>query len=241
MKKFTVILILILTTVALLGVSCGGGGGGEATPTPTHTPTATAILTATATPGKTPTPTATSTSGKTLADIYGEGKSIGDVKYDQIITAPGQPPQTIKVWMKDAWLSDKMKIRQEMTAEGTTSVILVDLGTKIAYMYLPDQNMAYKIDMSQAYVDPTENANQIIPVKVGTETIDGHLCDIYQWTYQDSTTKEWIWKEKSLPVRVEATTSSSTTIIEYKNIVFGTLSNDLFQLPAGVDIITMPG
>jgi hypothetical protein len=96
--------------------------------------------------------------------------------------------------------------------------------------------------MSQAeQSDPTQNADQIIPVKVGTETIDGKLCDVYQWTYQGTTTKEWIWKDKSFPIKMESTSSSGTTTIEYKNIVFGTLSNDLFQLPAGVEIVQFPG
>jgi hypothetical protein len=102
--------------------------------------------------------------------------------------------------------------------------------------------MAYKIDMSDAELsDPTENSDQIIPVKVGTETIDGKSCDVYQWTYQGTTTKEWIWKDKSLPIKIETTSSYGTTTTECKNIVFGTLSNSLFELPAGVEIVQFPG
>jgi hypothetical protein len=144
--------------------------------------------------------------------------------------------------MKNAWLSDKMKFRYEMTQDGTTTIMLIDQATKTGYSYLPDQNMAYKIDLSQAgQSDPTQNSDKITPVKVGTETVDGKLCDVYQWTYQGTTTKQWIWKDKSLPIKAVYTTSSGTTTTEYKNIVFGTLSNDLFQLPAGVQIIQLPG
>jgi hypothetical protein len=219
-------------------VGCGGGGT-SATPTGTTTGAAT---TPTKTPTATKTPASTSTSGNTLADIYGVGKSIGDVKYDQVMTVSGQPQSTTsKVYIKDAWLSNKMKFRYEMTAEGTTTIMLMDLATQIAYSYFPDQNMAYRIDMSQAeQSDPTQNSDQIIPVKVGTETVDGKLCDVYQWTYQGISTKEWIWKDKSFPIKMESTSSSGTTTIEYKNIVFGTLSNDLFQLPAGVEIVQFP-
>jgi hypothetical protein len=174
--------------------------------------------------------------GCSLADIY--GRYIGDVKYDQVVTVPEQTQQTMYVYIKDAWLSDKMKFRYEMTAGGTITIILIDMATGISYTYLPDQNIAYQMEMSEN--DPTENSEEIIPVKLGTETIDGKLCDVYQWTYQDVTAKEWIWREKSFPIRMESTTSSGTTIIEYKNIVFGTLWNSLFQLPAGVQIIPMP-
>lgn len=237
MRKSRIVLICmaLLLTLALLIplVSCGGGGT-TATPTPTGTTTGATT---------TPTKTSTSTSGKTLADIYGIGKSIGDVKYDQVMTVSGQAQSTTsKVYMKNAWLENKMKLRYEMTEEGTTTILLMDMATGISYMYLPAENMAYKMETSDTEQnDPTENADQIIPVKVGTETIDGKSCDVYEWTYQSITTKEWIWKDKSLPIKMVSTSSSSTTTIEYKNIVFGTLSNSLFELPAGVEIVQFPG
>jgi prepilin-type processing-associated H-X9-DG protein len=194
----------------------------------------------TVTPTKTP--TATATYGQTLGDIYGVGRSIGDVKFDQVMTTSGQTQSTtLHMYIKDAWLSDKMKFRYEIAEGGTTMIMLYDFGARTAYEYFPDQNMAYRIDFGQAEQNnPTENANQIVPVKVGTETIDGKLCDVYQWTFESTTMKEWIWKEKSFPIRMESTTSSGTTIIEYKNIVFGTLSDSLFQLPAGVQITQFP-
>jgi prepilin-type processing-associated H-X9-DG protein len=195
----------------------------------------------TVTPTKTPTATATSTSGKTLGDVLGTGKSIGDVKYDQVMTASGQTQQiTMQIYMKDAWLSDKMKFRYEIAEGGQTMIYLMDLATKTYYWYLPQENIAYKMDMGQAPENPVENAEQIIPVKVSTETVDGKLCDVYQWTSEGMTGKEWIWKEKSFPVKMEATTSSGTTVIEYKNIVFGPLADSLFQLPAGVQIQSFP-
>lgn len=195
----------------------------------------------TVTPTKTPTATATSTSGKTLGDVLGTGKSIGDVKYDQVMTASGQTQQiTMQIYMKDAWLSDKMKFRYEISEGGQTMIYLIDLATRTYYWYLPQEKIAYKMDMGQAPENPVENAEQIIPVKVGTETVDGKLCDVYQWTFEGSSMKQWIWKEKSFPIRAEATTSSGTTVIEYKNIVFGPLADSLFQLPAGVQIQSFP-
>jgi prepilin-type processing-associated H-X9-DG protein len=205
-----------------------------------------ASATTTTTQASTPTPvktsTSTSTSGQTLGDVLGTGKSIGDVKYDQVMTTSGQTQSITMHWyIKDAWLSDKMKFRYEIAEGGTTMVMLYDFGARTAYEYFPDQNMAYRIDFGQAEQNnPTENADKIIPVKVGTETVDGKLCDVYQWTFESVTIKEWIWKEKSFPIRMEATTSSGTTVIEYKNIVFGPLADSLFQLPAGVQIQSFP-
>jgi prepilin-type processing-associated H-X9-DG protein len=203
--------------------------------TPTPTPTAT----------KTPTATATSTSGQTLGDVRGVGRSIGDVKFDQVMTTSGQTQSTtMHMYVKDAWLSDKMKFRYEIAEGGTTMVMLYDFAARTAYEYFPDQNIAYRIDWGQSEEDnPVGEDNQMIPEYKGTDTVDGKLCDVYQWKSQDSSIsmKEWIWKEKSFPIRMESTTSSGTTIIEYKNIVFGTLSDPLFQLPAGVQIMQFPG
>ncbi|MBM3157429.1 MAG: hypothetical protein FJ004_09120, partial [Chloroflexi bacterium] len=196
----------------------------------------------TATPIKTTAPTATS--GETLADIYGVGTNIGDVKFDMVMTSPGMPQSiTEKVYYKDAWLPDKMKIRYEMSAPvvgAFSQIFILDLGANVEYMWYPDQNIACQVPTSEASDNPVEDADQIMPVKVGTETIDGKLCDVYQWTFENSSMKEWVWREKAFPIRAEATTSGGTTVIEYKNIVFGTLSNSLFTIPSSVQMRPYP-
>ncbi len=219
-------------------------GGTPSTPIVIITPTPTPTQAHTPTPTPTHTATATSTSGETLGDIYGVGRSIGDVKFDMVMTSPGMPQSIIeKVWYKDAWLSDKMKIRYEMptVVEGAFSqIFILDLSANIEYLWYPDQNIACQLPTSQAGDNPVGNADQIIPVKVGTETIDGKLCDVYQWTFENSSMKEWVWKEKSFPIRAEATTSGGTMIMEYQNIVFGTLSNSLFTIPSSVQMQPYP-
>jgi prepilin-type processing-associated H-X9-DG protein len=197
------------------------------------------------TPTPTAAPTSTSTSGETLGDIYGVGKNIGDVKFDQVMTTSGQTqPMAWHVYMKNAWLINSMKIRYEITPPDQTTVQtveLIDYSTKTMYMYMPAQNLAYLTNFAQAPSNPAENSNQIMPTYLGTETIDGKLCDVYQYTFEGASAKQWVWKEKSFPIRMESTTSGGTSVLEYKNIVFGTLSDSLFQLPAGVQIMQFPG
>jgi outer membrane lipoprotein-sorting protein len=155
------------------------------------------------------------------------------------MTEPGQPETTTKVYWQN-WGLNMMKYRSELTTDGEETVQLIDYAAQTMYTYYPDENMAYKMDFIQAPENPTQDADQIKPTNVGTETIDGKLCDVWQYTTSEGTTKVWVWKEESFPVRQESTTSSGTMITEYKNIVFGTLSNDLFQLPAGVEIMEFP-
>ena len=188
----------------------------------------------TPTPTKTATSTSTSTSGQTLADVYGKGYK-GDVKYDVFMTAGGLSQQLVyKVYIK-GWNSSSSKWRFETPAAyagGYTQVSIWDSSTRINYNWYPDQHVACQVPTGQGKDNPQGNDTQIIPVKVGTETIDSKLCDIYQWTFEGQTMKQWIWIEKSFPIRQQYTTSGQTVTVDYLNIVFGTLSNDLFTVPS---------
>lgn len=223
------------------GVAVTVNQGFQSTAVKNGTPsTPSAIITTT----PTATPTSTSTSGETLGDVLGTGKSIGDVKFDQVMTTSGQTqPMTWHVYMKNAWLINSMKIRYEITGLDQTTVQtveLIDYSTQTMYTYMPAQNIAYLTNFGQAPSNPAENSNQIMPTYLGTDTVDGKLCDVYQYTLEGATAKVWVWKEKSFPIKMETTTSGTTTTIEYQNIVFGTLSDSLFQLPAGVQIMQFP-
>ncbi len=224
------------------GVTVTVNQGFQSTAVKNGTPsTPSAIITTT----PTATPTSTSTSGETLGDIYGVGRNIGDVKFDQVMTTSGQTqPMTWHVYMKNAWLINSMKIRYEITGLDQTTVQtveLIDYNARTMYTYMPAQNIAYLTNFGQAPSNPAENSNQIMPTYLGTDTVDGKLCDVYQYTLEGATAKVWVWKEKSFPIKMETTTSGTTTTIEYQNIVFGTLSDSLFQLPAGVQIMQLPG
>jgi outer membrane lipoprotein-sorting protein len=206
-----------------------------ATPTPIHTTTAIKTPTVTSAP--------TSTSGQTLADIYGKSHYTGDVQYDMVITAGGISQQMVYKASMKAWTSSNTKVRYDIPAQypgGFTMVTIWDSSTRIQYTWYPDQNIACQQTTEQGQNDPAENADQIIPTYLGTDTIDGKLCDVYQYTFEGSSTKVWIWKEKWFPIKMEVTTSGGTSTMEFKNIVFGTLSNSLFTLPAGVQMQPFP-
>jgi len=56
----------------------------------------------------------------------------------------------------------------------------------------------------------------------------------------DNLTKMWLRKDIGMPVRVEQTTSEGPIVIEYKNYQIGPQDDSLFEIPAGVDITTLP-
>jgi hypothetical protein len=182
----------------------------------------------------TPTATATSTSGQTLADVYGKGYK-GDVKYDVFLTAGGMSQQLLYKTYYKGWNSTNTKVRYETPAAypgGFTQVTIWDSSTRTNYLWYPDQHVACQVPTGQGQDNTQGNATQIVPTYLGTDTVDSKLCDVYQWTFGNSTMKELIWKEKSFPIKQEFTTSGQTSTMEFQNIVFGPLSNDLFTVPS---------
>jgi outer membrane lipoprotein-sorting protein len=215
------IISLLLIVVIMLGcinlVACGGGEGVATTPSGEE-----------------------ASSEETLGDILARGEGIEAVKYDIVMTAPGGQTVTQKIWVK------QNKIRMEITDEGRTTISLIDCDTHTGYAYMPEQNIAYKAVFNPTIQSALEQAQSIADYDynvVGTETIDGKACLVVEYTYsqaeESSTVKEWIWKEHGFPIRMETTRAEGSVTAEYKNIEFGDISDDMFQLPAGVQIIEM--
>jgi outer membrane lipoprotein-sorting protein len=112
------------------------------------------------------------------------------------------------------------------------------------YMYMPEENMAMEMTFSPPAKSAVEEAQSVAdynPTVVGTETIDGKVCLVVEYTADGTATKMWIWKEHAFPIRVEVTTTEGKTIVEYKNIAFVDIPDSEFVLPEGVEIVEVPG
>ena len=179
--------------------------------------------------------------GLSLAEILGRAKDVASFKYDMVATTPGEAAVTTKIWWKGK------KMRTEGTLEGKSMVYLLDMSEQLAYMYFPAENTAMKIDFGKAQEtvgeSPTEQSESVMkynPVTVGTEVLDGKTCSVIEYTTETGEVKMWIWTKYGLPIRTELTTAKGTSVIELKNIEFGDISDSMFELPAGVQIMEMP-
>lgn len=152
-----------------------------------------------------------------------------------MVTTSANVNITGTVWAK------KNKMRMETTEQGQNVVIFIDTDTKTMYLYMPAQNTAMKMDLSQAPESASTDANSILqynPTILGTETLDGKLCEVIQYTANGATSKVWLWQDKGLPVRIQSTTSSGITTIDFKNYDFSDIPDSQFDLPAGAQIST---
>ena len=142
----------------------------------------------------------------------------------------------MKEWLKSG---NPAKFRMEITAAGQTTIMISD--GQNYYMML-DANTAYKMSatLAQQYSSESGNASsatQYNPVFMGSETVNGVDCYVYQYTVQGVTAKMWLSKSNGMTIRIV----SGTTTMDYTNYSFAAIADSMFTLPAGVMMITMPG
>ncbi len=227
LKNWAIVVVGLLLIAVIASAGCVGekapeegeaAQAGEVTTPTTQTPTAPSI-------------------GESLGDLLGKAKGITSVKYDMVMAPSGEPSVTSTVWMK------RNNMRMEITAEGQKMITIMNGDKQEMYMYFPEQNMAMKMDFSEAPESAVEEAvsiEQYNPTVIGTETVDGMLCTVVEYVVPEGSAKMWLWQKHGFPVRMEMTASDGTSRIDWKNIEFGDISDDKFKLPAGVEIMEMP-
>ncbi len=171
--------------------------------------------------------------------VGGKAEALS-ASYDQTVTQ-GSQVVTGHVILHDE------EFRMEATVNGQTAVTIRNASG--IYTYLPKEGMAMKLpglDPSQQPIQHTGNYQQYLherqAERIGTETVDGHPCDVYRFVDPSiqGTTTAWVWTEKQFPVRMELEGSNGKTVVELTNIQLGVAVPDAaFQLPAGVQVMEL--
>lgn len=242
MKRMIAWLLVAVMVLSCAGiVACGGDGGGGATVDDGATTdgggtTTDGGGTTTDDGGTTTDDNGGNGGGDSLTDILGIGAGIDSVQYDMVMTSPDSSQLTIHVWLK----GNKMKSETDMGGGQGTVVSIADMDEGVMYQYFPDQNMAYKMSYDQpenTALTETQAISGYHPTELGTETVDGKVCLVVEYSQAGATVKMWIWKEHGFPVKVETTTAEGTTTIEYKNIDFSNIPDSEFEVDPGVTIM----
>jgi outer membrane lipoprotein-sorting protein len=251
-KRYWAIAIGILVLVLSLVSACGAPEASTpaaTTPTATGTHPATGTPTATTPTATTPPTTATATTtttatqpptttagGSSLSDILGLGANVAHVYYEMSITTPGSETMVTKLWEKGR------KYREEMTTQGMTTIIIMDMDAGEYYMNMSGTNSWIKMtmDTSMVPVGANEDPSSILqynPQITGTETIDGKSCTVITYDMPGTgSITEWIWTEYGFPLKLETTTSEGTSTIEFTNIDFSDIPDSMFELPADAQV-----
>jgi outer membrane lipoprotein-sorting protein len=136
------------------------------------------------------------------------------------------------------------KFRMDMSAQGRQSVMITDLPGKVTYMLMPQQRMYMEMRADairqqrgpefKVYdpANPCANQPDTTCQKVGTEMVNGRLCDKWQFTSKsgrDENRTVYIDQKTKIPIK----TVRGDSVFELTNIKEGAQPADLFQVPAG--------
>jgi outer membrane lipoprotein-sorting protein len=143
------------------------------------------------------------------------------------------------------------KFRMDMSARGHESTILSDTANKVGYMIMPQQKMYMEMRQDgmmgrrgpdlKAYdaSNPCANEDGATCKKVGTEMVNGRMCDKWEVTKGAEVTRTlWIDKSSHIPIK---TALRDGTVVEFKNIKEGPQPASLFEIPAGYQKMDMGG
>ncbi|MGI5920301.1 MAG: LolA family protein [Syntrophomonadaceae bacterium] len=174
-----------------------------------------------------------------LESIFNLAAGNKDMSCDIISTINEQG--TTMVSKSKIWTSNG-KYRVETEVNGVKTIVITnDKGETM--FYDPANNTVMKMPAAQNDVKPPADWSKDAGKYkvVGTEKRDGYDCVVITTVDNAENTKMWVVKKTGLPVRVESAPANGTAVvIEYKNYKFGSQPDDLFTVPAGAQVITMP-
>ncbi len=170
-------------------------------------------------------------------EILGQVEALDSVKYDVLMESPEQTMEGT-MWQRGG------KIRMEGEVEGQETVVIMDTEERVVLVYLPVENMAMEVSLGEveeiqesSMKDQAMELPERNPVVIGRETVNGMDCIVVEYTTEGETTgKMWVWREHGLPVRFEV----GDTVTEARNIDFGEIPNERFELPEGVEATEVP-
>jgi hypothetical protein len=164
-----------------------------------------------------------------------------ELSADMIIQSAAGGEMTGRVFVRDN------NLRQELDTPGGIQTTIINQATGVMYILLPGQNMYMEMQNSQVTLGEGEDFEKKYSGKgkitnLGTETIEGYLCDKYQIVYNDPNQGEatiWIAREFNYPLKVYAESPQDKATILYSNISEADLADSLFTIPEGYQKFSM--
>jgi len=153
------------------------------------------------------------------------------------------------------------KTRVDVSGDGQNSSIISDSAARTVYMVDHTHrtvvtrndaaNRGMKVEVSQLQECMTKDAAKCFKehgfTKVGTETIDGHPCTIFEGHSEEGDDVTRIWHPDDLKEAVmlrsevkDAATSQVKARTDVTNIKFGAIADDKFGVPADYKKVEFP-
>ncbi|MCU0573004.1 MAG: DUF4412 domain-containing protein [Syntrophobacteraceae bacterium] len=130
------------------------------------------------------------------------------------------------------------KIRQEVTEEGDTQILIIRPDKNVTWMITPDEKMYMEIpyESESQSVEPWSAEKEKGAKYLGEETVNGHPAKKYETVEEGEKVSYWISKKLNFPVKIQ----DSESVMEYRNIKEGSVADSQFDVPSGYEKMTMP-
>ncbi|MBW1743192.1 MAG: DUF4412 domain-containing protein [Deltaproteobacteria bacterium] len=150
---------------------------------------------------------------------------------------------------KGKFFVQENNFRQETEMAGEKQIMIFRHDKDAVWMLMPREKMYMEMKsdpqtQNVPQVDHKTMEDMAEKKYLGTETVNGYVCEKNQYTYHDKsmgTMTQWFSKELNFPVKMEMDGPSGHMTTEYKNIKEKKLSDALFEVPAGYQKMSMPG
>lgn len=220
-KKYLLLAVVLIFVLLLPLYGCGGGDEGES---------------------EDPAKETAATEDVNIDDLFGKAKTVEGFSCDYLITE-GTTGSTLEGKM----FFEGKKSRMEINSPEGQMIQLVDMEASKAYSYMPEQKMAFELDLSEiegqdSPKDYVDNADTTDAEFLGNEEVEGIKCS--KWSLKakeegDAKVIMWLHSEYGLPVKVETTINNVVSTMLYKNLKVEDIPDDMFELPAGVQVQSM--
>jgi outer membrane lipoprotein-sorting protein len=141
------------------------------------------------------------------------------------------------------------KLRHEYLQQGEKQVMIFRFDKGIMWVLMPAEKIYMEMSsLEGAAHDPQfdQNIENMAQIKsLGKETVNGYVCDKYQYIYHDTskgTATQWVSKKLNYPIKSEYKSPSGYYMFtEYKNIKEGKVAGSLFEVPGDYALMSVPG
>jgi hypothetical protein len=140
---------------------------------------------------------------------------------------------------------DGGKERFEMTMEGRQQVMIRREDKQLLYMVMPQMGMGMEMRLGGQGFTPgampgARDYAELQPEEVGRETVAGEAATKYRVSAEGGTVFIWA-SDDGIPLRMEAESPEGRFVMELSDLQRGPQPAELFEVPAGIQIMAMPG
>lgn len=164
--------------------------------------------------------------------LVGSTSFAAEFSADLKIQPKGENPITGKIFVKGN------KIRQEVTEEGETQIVIVRPDKKLTWMLTPTEKMYMEMPFQNEDTSFEEwTAEKEKQAKsLGEETVSGVKATKFEMEEDGDKIYYWVSKKYPFPIKVE----DPEMIMTYENIKEGGVADSVFDLPNGYQKMSIP-